>query len=179
MHNNLELLTSTKFNAPLRRKARWISASFSSNEHFKATPSIWAAARQKQQNDQCAQWRLRFALASAHSDQSSLSTWTSIGSLGTHQVHSEDSNQMPSNQTGQMPCPERCLSWAHRSFCWFCHALDPYQAQNVNWLKTQPFRVLNHFNFTYGAFISFPSKRDPTLVDNCGWWTVKRLYIYS
>ena len=43
----------------------------------------------------CAQQRLRSAWASA---QSSLSTWRKLGSLATHWVHSEDSDQ-----TGRMP----------------------------------------------------------------------------
>ena len=38
--------------------------------------SKWAAARQNQQNGMCAYRRLRSALASAQSDQSSLSAWT-------------------------------------------------------------------------------------------------------
>ena len=48
----------------------------------------------------CAQQRLRSAWASAQSDQSSLSlsAWRKLGSLATHEVHSEDSDQ-----TGRMP----------------------------------------------------------------------------
>ena len=38
----------------------------------------------------CAQQRLRSALASAQSDQSSLSAWRSLGSLATHWAHSKD-----------------------------------------------------------------------------------------
>ena len=59
---------------------------------------IWAAAQQNQQNDMCAQRRLRSAWASAQSDQSSLSTWRKLGSLATYWVHREDSDQ-----TGRMP----------------------------------------------------------------------------
>ena len=59
--------------------------------------------------------RLRSAWASSQSDQSSLSAWRKLGSLATHWVHSEDSDQtgrMPkliykhsedSDQTGRMP----------------------------------------------------------------------------
>ena len=59
---------------------------------------IWATSWQNQQNGMCAQWRLRSAWASAQSDQSSLSAWRKLGSLATHGVHSEDSDQ-----TGRMP----------------------------------------------------------------------------
>ena len=46
----------------------------------------------------CAQLRLRSAWAFAQSEQSSLSAWGKLGSLATHWVHSEDSDQ-----TGRMP----------------------------------------------------------------------------
>ena len=46
----------------------------------------------------CAQRRLRSAWASAKSNQSSLSAWRKLGTLATHWVHSEDSDQ-----TGWMP----------------------------------------------------------------------------
>ena len=59
--------------------------------------NIWAIARQNQQNDLCAQWRLESAWASTQSYQSSLSAWKKLGSLATHWAHSEDSDQ-----TGQM-----------------------------------------------------------------------------
>ena len=52
--------------------------------------NIWAAARQNQQNDLCAQRRLISALASAQSDQSSLSAGRNIGPLTTYWAHSED-----------------------------------------------------------------------------------------
>ena len=45
-----------------------------------------------------AQRRLRSAWVSAQSDQSSLSAWRKLGSLVTHWVHSEDSDQ-----TGRIP----------------------------------------------------------------------------
>ena len=49
--------------------------------------------------------------------KSSLSAWRRLGSLVTHWVHNEDSDQ-----TGHMP---RLIwvQWAHMPFCWFCHAL--------------------------------------------------------
>ena len=59
---------------------------------------MWAASRQNQQNDMCAQRRLRSAWASTQSDQSLLSAWRKLGSLTTHRAHSEDSDQ-----TGRMP----------------------------------------------------------------------------
>ena len=45
----------------------------------------------------CSQQRLRSAWESTQSDQSSLSAWRKHGSLATHWMHSEDSDQ-----TGQM-----------------------------------------------------------------------------
>ena len=50
---------------------------------------IWATTRQKQQNDLCAQRRLR--------SESFLSAWRKLGSLATHWAHSKDSDQ-----TGRM-----------------------------------------------------------------------------
>ena len=46
----------------------------------------------------CAQRRLRSALASAQSDQTSLTAWRNIGSSATHWAHREDFDQ-----TGRMP----------------------------------------------------------------------------
>ena len=59
---------------------------------------IWSSAWQNQQNDLCAQRRLRSAWASAQSDQSSLSAWRNIGPLTIYWVLSEDTDQ-----TGRMP----------------------------------------------------------------------------
>ena len=58
----------------------------------------WASPWQNQQNDPCAQQRLRSAWASAQTDQSSLSAWRNLGSLATYWVDSEGSDQ-----TGWMP----------------------------------------------------------------------------
>ena len=72
-------------------------------------------------NDMCAQRRLWSDWASAQSDQSSLGcpvwseSWRKLGTLATHWVHSEDSDQ-----TGWMPR----LIWSSlgtQPFCWFCH----------------------------------------------------------
>ena len=49
---------------------------------------IWAGAWQNQQNDHCAQRRLRSAWASIQLGQSSLSAWRGTGSLAIHKVHS-------------------------------------------------------------------------------------------
>ena len=46
----------------------------------------------------CAKRRLRSAWASAQSDQSLLSTWRNLGSLATHSLHSQNSDQ-----TGRIP----------------------------------------------------------------------------
>ena len=53
--------------------------------------------------------------------ESSLSAWWNLGSLATHWVHSEDSDQ-----TGRM-------LGAH-SFCWICHVI----AHLLVWVMTQP-----------------------------------------
>ena len=85
-------------------------------KNVKRMGSIGAAAWQNQQIDLCAQRRFRSAWASAWVDQSSLSAWRKPGSLATHWVHSEDSDQ-----TGRMPK----LIWVftgRTSFCWFCCA---------------------------------------------------------
>ena len=60
--------------------------------------SIRATSRWNQQNGVCVQRRLRSAWAFAQSDQSSLSAWRNLGSLATHWVHREDSDQL-----GRMP----------------------------------------------------------------------------
>ena len=46
----------------------------------------------------------------------SLSAWRSIGTLATHREHSEDWSVWADAQADQS------LRWAHKSFCWFCHA---------------------------------------------------------
>ena len=66
--------------------------------YFLITGLKWAITWQNQQNDLCAQQRLRSSWASAQSDQSSLSAWRNVGPLAIHKVHSEDSDQ-----TGQTP----------------------------------------------------------------------------
>ena len=79
---------------------------------------IWtcAGARWKQQNDLCAQRRVGSAWTSTWSDQSLLSHWRTFWSIAVHKVHREDWSNWVDAQA------ELSLRWAHRSFCWFCHA---------------------------------------------------------
>ena len=87
---------------------------------------FWAAAQQNQQNDLCTQQRLRSAWAFTQSDQSSLSEWRSIGSLATQKAHSKDW----SDWVGWM-LRLICLCCAHRSFCWFSHAVAQICGQKL------------------------------------------------
>ena len=80
---------------------------------------IWAAARQNQQNNMCAQWRLRSAWASAQSDQSvrlrSMGSWgPNVSSCGQGRLWSDWADTQA----------DLSLRWAHMSFCIFCHATD-------------------------------------------------------
>ena len=77
---------------------------------------IWAAPGQNQQNDICAQRRLRSAWATAQSDQGLLSSWRSLRPLAILRVHSEDWLDWADAQA------DPSLRWAHRPYCWFCHA---------------------------------------------------------
>ena len=91
----------------------------------KTTEKIWrmiaaymGRSTKNQQNNLCAQRRLWSAWASTQSDQeSSLSTWRNLGSLGTQWMHSEDWLDWADAQA------DLSLHRAYRSFCWFCHAL--------------------------------------------------------
>ena len=78
-------------------RVMWLIWPCSSRIWFKPaslqTNVIWATAQQNQQNDLCAQWRLRSVRASTQSDQSLLSQWRNLGSLISHWVHSEDADQ--------------------------------------------------------------------------------------
>ena len=75
--------------------------------------NIWAATWQNQQNDMCAQRRLRSTWASAQSDQSSLYAWRKLGSLATHRAHSEDWSEWADAQA------DLSLRWAHSHFVVF------------------------------------------------------------
>ena len=93
--------------------SKWINTSMSSSlmsmilagnlfNHEK-----WAASWQNQQSD----------CAPSEDSESLLSAWRKLGSLATHWVHSEDSDQ-----TGRMPR----LIWVFAgctSLCWFCHEI--------------------------------------------------------
>ena len=82
--------------------------------------NIWAAAWQNQQNDMCAQRRLRSAWASVKSDQSSLCTqWVAKNPRFLH-ADSED-YQTVDAQT------DWSLHWAQSLFCWFCRAAAHFQ----------------------------------------------------
>ena len=75
--------------------------------------TVWSASWQNQQNGMCA-LRRRIILGRCPVwSESSLSAWRKLGSLATHWVHRQDSDQ-----TGRMP--RLSLPWA-QSFCWFCH----------------------------------------------------------
>ena len=76
---------------------------------------IWTAAWQNQQNNLCAQWRLRSAWASAQSDQSSLSAWRKLGSF----LPIEHIVKTLIKLGGCQADPSLC--WAQRSLFWFCH----------------------------------------------------------
>ena len=84
----------------------------------KKEEKIWAASWQNQQNDMCAQQRLRSAWAS---------TWRNLGSLATHWVQSKDWLDWVDVQA------DLSLRWAHRWFCWFCLEVAHIQVNKQNW----------------------------------------------
>ena len=69
----------------------------------------WAEARQNQQNDRCAQQRLRSARTSTQSDQSSLCT----------RRVAMDPNLLQADSEGR--CPDLSLCWMDRPSCWSFH----------------------------------------------------------
>ena len=107
--------------------------------------------------------RLRSAWASGQSDQSSLSAWRKLGSLATHWVDSEDSDQ-----TGQMPRliwsdwadaqADLSLHWAHSHFvcfvmrwptCQMAHLLSKWLTIFlVNESCSKQHNSMNLFHFT-------------------------------
>ena len=87
--------------------------------------ALYSKGATAQQNDMCAQRRLRSAWVSA---QSLLTTWRSLGPLATHWAHSEDSNQ-----TKRMPRLISVLAGLIGLFCWFV----------MLWLRS----VLLHYKF--------------------------------
>ena len=109
----------------------------------------WAGSN-KPQHDKtntmtCAQRRLRSAWAPAWSDQSSLCSIKSLRPkvflCGQRRLWSDWADAQA----------DLSLRWAHRSFCWFCHAPDPIALLNSIFLtlaqSTDPFR-LNWTRFT-------------------------------
>ena len=89
----------------------------------RTTSMIWAAALQNQQNNLCAQWRLRSAWASTQSDQCLCCT---------HQVQLTIERTAKTDQTGQMP-RLICVFAGRMSFCWFCCTvthIEGYQTEN-------------------------------------------------
>ena len=63
-------------------------------EHEKKFYNLGARTQHFLENCMCTKWRLRSACASVLSDQSSLCIWRLFGSLATHWVPSEDSDQV-------------------------------------------------------------------------------------
>ena len=94
---------------------------------------IWAAAWQNQQNDLCAQQRLRSAWASAQSDQSfRCGHEETFGPL------------LPNERTAKTLMRHR---WAHKSFCWFCRAAAHFLRscfQNTMMLNYDYDRKMSH-----------------------------------
>ena len=85
--------------------------------HCFNNPETVAESEQNQHNDICGQRIILSAWASAKSDQSSSSTRRKFGSLVTHKVHSEDSDQ-----TGRMLRLIVFLSGRTDHLVDFCHA---------------------------------------------------------
>ena len=79
--------------------------------------SIWACTWQNQQNDICAQQKLRSAWASTQSDHKVVAVhMKNIEPLTTYWAHGEDSDQtgrMHSDQTGQIPRANLSLRLGH------------------------------------------------------------------
>ena len=73
----------------------------------------WAATWQNKQYCMCAQRRLRSAWASSQSDQSLLSASINVWSFIQRRRWSDWADAQADLK----------LRWAHRSFCWLCHAM--------------------------------------------------------
>ena len=108
-----------------------LSVHFFTTTHLAEKVTKWAAAWQNQQNYLCAQRRLRSAWASPSvwSESSLCALLVAKDPMLLH-ADSEDSDQI-----GRMPSPilsaqaDLSLRWAHRLFCWFCHAHAQMLAQ--------------------------------------------------
>ena len=99
-----------------------------------------AISWQNHQNHLCTQWRLRSAWASAQSDhrpvwsETSLSSWRNLGFLATHWAHSEDWSDWADAKANLN------LRWAHRLFCWFCHAAAHHEKV---WTHMENYRCIS------------------------------------
>ena len=93
----------------------WCHASCIYYKLFFLASGKWAATRQNEQNDLWVHRRHSSVWASTQSDQSSLSAWRKNGSLAIHKADKDWSDVLKLRLI--------CLHQAHRSFCWFCHAL--------------------------------------------------------
>ena len=99
-----------------QRQSIFVSTAFEMFARSSILISNWARAQQNQQNDLCAQWRLRSALASSLTRVFPVHSIGSYGptvSLGGQQrlwLDWVDAQADPS------------LRRAHKSFCCFCHA---------------------------------------------------------
>ena len=114
--------------AQMLRLAWAFAVCLSDKKSFCMGQHIFELQHDKTNKMMCTQQRLR----STQSDQSSLSAWRNIKSLATQWVHSGDSDQ-----TGWM-CRLVSLSWAHRSLCWFCHAVAQIFSYCVGILLMSP-----------------------------------------
>ena len=85
----------------------------------------WAASRQNQQNNRCAQRRRRSAGAFAQSDQSSLSTWRKLGSSAQQRLWSDWAHAQA----------DLSFRWAHMPFSWFCHEAAHLWMDKSNWYR--------------------------------------------
>ena len=97
------------------------------NIHISIFATInWAEARQNQQNDLRAQWRLRSVWASAQSDQSSLGAQLVAKDPSFLHADSEDWSDWADDQA------DLSFRWVHRSFCWFCPAVGCIDALHLS-----------------------------------------------
>ena len=94
--------------------------------HSSGSYLIWAASWQNQQND-CAQRRLRSAWASAQSDQSLRSALIGSKAKDPSFLHADSEN---CDQTAVVQA-DMSLRWTHMPFCWFSHeAAELYVISN-------------------------------------------------
>ena len=105
---------------------------------------IWATALQNQQNDLCAQQRLISAWASVQSDQS------------IHWPHEKTFGPLHIERTVKTDQPRlinRSLHWAHKPFCWFCHAAIHLSSGRIQTCLVTIFPNFLKFLFVYSNII--------------------------